>query len=314
MSKSPDAFRTISEVADWLGIQAHVLRFWESKFNQVKPVKRAGGRRYYRPADMELLGGIRKLLHDDGMTIKGVQKVLREQGVAHVSALSQPLDNIVSDEPELDATDATVLHFKSNSARVEDMAAAEAHADALFEEAAASEPEPEPEPEPAPELPSFLHRRQTMPDDAAPEAEPALESAPDESPEPESDPTSAPDEAPPSDISTQTAPDPAPTPEPEPEPEPEPAPEQSDAITADTESPAEQTPAPAPEPEEETGPLTRIIDAPDPPETDAIPYTPGLLAHLAKLGDLTPEQARAMAPELAALRAWADRAMASPYS
>ncbi len=58
MSKSPDAFRTISEVADWLGIQAHVLRFWESKFTQVKPIKRAGGRRYYRPADMLLLGGI----------------------------------------------------------------------------------------------------------------------------------------------------------------------------------------------------------------------------------------------------------------
>ena len=74
MGKSAEAFRTISEVADWLGVPAHVLRFWESKFTQVKPVKRAGGRRYYRPADMRLLGGIRKLLHDDGMTIKGVQK------------------------------------------------------------------------------------------------------------------------------------------------------------------------------------------------------------------------------------------------
>jgi DNA-binding transcriptional MerR regulator len=95
MSKSPDAFRTISEVADWLGIQAHVLRFWESKFNQIKPVKRAGGRRYYRPSDMELLGGIKKLLHDDGMTIKGVQKMLREHGVAHVSEFSQPLDQSV---------------------------------------------------------------------------------------------------------------------------------------------------------------------------------------------------------------------------
>jgi DNA-binding transcriptional MerR regulator len=93
MSKSPDAFRTISEVADWLGVQAHVLRFWESKFSQVKPVKRAGGRRYYRPADMLLLGGIRKLLHDDGLTIKGVQKILREQGMAYVSDLSLPLDD-----------------------------------------------------------------------------------------------------------------------------------------------------------------------------------------------------------------------------
>ena len=96
MKKSADAFRTISEVADWLGVQTHVLRFWESKFSHVKPVKRAGGRRYYRPADMLLLGGIRKLLHDDGLTIKGVQKLLREEGVPHVSNLSQPLDDLTA--------------------------------------------------------------------------------------------------------------------------------------------------------------------------------------------------------------------------
>ncbi|MDB9943994.1 MerR family transcriptional regulator [Octadecabacter sp.] len=87
MSKSPDAFRTISEVSDLLDTPAHVLRFWESKFTQVKPVKRAGGRRYYRPADVDLLAGIKKLLHDDGMTIKGAQKLLREQGVKHVLAI-----------------------------------------------------------------------------------------------------------------------------------------------------------------------------------------------------------------------------------
>ena len=92
MSKSADAFRTISEVADWLGVQAHVLRFWESKFTQIKPVKRAGGRRYYRPADMLLLGGIRKLLHKDGLTIKEVQAILRDLGIAHVSQLSHELD------------------------------------------------------------------------------------------------------------------------------------------------------------------------------------------------------------------------------
>ncbi len=96
MGKSPDAFRTISEVAEWLETQAHVLRFWESKFTQVKPVKRAGGRRYYRPADMLLLGGIKKLLHEDGMTIKGAQKLLREHGIKHVSAMSQPLDDVLS--------------------------------------------------------------------------------------------------------------------------------------------------------------------------------------------------------------------------
>lgn len=94
MSKSPDAFRTISEVADWLGLEAHVLRFWESKFAQVKPVKRAGGRRYYRPADMLLLGGIKKLLHEDGLTIKGAQKLLREKGVAFVADQSPPLDDL----------------------------------------------------------------------------------------------------------------------------------------------------------------------------------------------------------------------------
>jgi DNA-binding transcriptional MerR regulator len=90
--KSPDAFRTISEVAAWLDTPAHVLRFWESKFPQIKPVKRAGGRRYYRPSDMALIGGIKRLLHDDGMTIKGVQKILREQGVRHVATLSPPID------------------------------------------------------------------------------------------------------------------------------------------------------------------------------------------------------------------------------
>jgi len=87
VAKSPDAFRTISEVADWLDTPAHVLRFWESKFPQIKPVKRAGGRRYYRPEDMALLGGIKTLLHEDGLTIKGAQKLLREKGVRHVSAL-----------------------------------------------------------------------------------------------------------------------------------------------------------------------------------------------------------------------------------
>ena len=108
MSKSPDAFRTISEVADWLGVQAHVLRFWESRFTQVKPVKRAGGRRYYRPADMRLLGGIKKLLHEDGITIKGVQRILREQGVNHVASLSQGLED---DAPEVAASDETVIPF-----------------------------------------------------------------------------------------------------------------------------------------------------------------------------------------------------------
>ena len=84
MSKSADAFRTISEVADVLDVQKHVLRFWEVKFPQIRPMKRGGGRRYYRPEDMVLLRGIQHLLHAEGYTIKGVQKILREQGVEQV--------------------------------------------------------------------------------------------------------------------------------------------------------------------------------------------------------------------------------------
>lgn len=103
MPKSKDAFRTISEVAEWLDTQPHVLRFWESKFTQVRPVKRAGGRRYYRPADMVLLGGIKSLLHDDGMTIKGVQKLLREKGIKEISALSRALDDDLDDTIDMDA-------------------------------------------------------------------------------------------------------------------------------------------------------------------------------------------------------------------
>lgn len=84
LEKSPQAFRTISEVSTTLDVPQHVLRFWETKFAQVKPLKRGGGRRYYRPEDVDLLRGIRTLLYADGLTIKGVQKVLREQGVRTV--------------------------------------------------------------------------------------------------------------------------------------------------------------------------------------------------------------------------------------
>lgn len=86
MNKSADAFRTIGEVADELDVPKHVLRFWESKFPQIRPMKRGGGRRYYRPEDMELLRGIRHLLHAEGYTIKGVQKILREHGIDQVKA------------------------------------------------------------------------------------------------------------------------------------------------------------------------------------------------------------------------------------
>lgn len=100
MAKSRDAFRTISEVSDVLETPAHVLRFWESKFSQIKPVKRAGGRRYYRPDDVSLLAGIKHLLHDDGMTIKGAQKLLRDKGVKHVISIGEGLDAPVQTMPQ----------------------------------------------------------------------------------------------------------------------------------------------------------------------------------------------------------------------
>lgn len=87
--KGPDAFRTISEVAGELDVPQHVLRFWETRFSQVRPMKRGGGRRYYRPEDVALLKGIRTLLYGDGFTIKGVQRILREKGVQHVSAIGR---------------------------------------------------------------------------------------------------------------------------------------------------------------------------------------------------------------------------------
>ncbi len=89
VEKSADAFRTISEAATELDLPQHVLRFWETRFSQIKPLKRGGGRRYYRPDDLLLLKGIRHLLYDRGFTIKGVKKVLKDQGVRQVIAIGQ---------------------------------------------------------------------------------------------------------------------------------------------------------------------------------------------------------------------------------
>jgi DNA-binding transcriptional MerR regulator len=87
--KSPEAFRTISEVADMLDVPQHVLRFWETRFSQIRPIKRAGGRRFYRPEDVDLLRGIRLLLYFEGYTIRGAQKILREKGVRYTAALGR---------------------------------------------------------------------------------------------------------------------------------------------------------------------------------------------------------------------------------
>jgi DNA-binding transcriptional MerR regulator len=88
LDKAPDAFRTISEVAGDLDIPQHVLRFWETRFSQIKPMKRSGGRRYYRPDDVDLLKGIRRLLYGEGYTIRGVQRILKEHGIGSVQRLA----------------------------------------------------------------------------------------------------------------------------------------------------------------------------------------------------------------------------------
>ncbi|EPX83643.1 MerR family transcriptional regulator [Salipiger mucosus] len=201
MSKSRDAFRTISEVAELLDTPAHVLRFWESKFTQVKPVKRAGGRRYYRPGDIGLLAGIKKLLHDDGMTIKGVQKVLREKGVRHVSGLvpaptevaaEEEVAEMIEDAPYTEAPEesGTVLPFVAPDSppRAEPTVAESAVPDqAEAPEAAPAEDGEWPEAEPSDtdmptepvsddafDAPEPISAGAAMPPEMAPEAEDTL--------------------------------------------------------------------------------------------------------------------------------------------
>ena len=103
--KAPEAFRTISEVADDLDVPQHVLRFWESRFREIRPMKRGGGRRYYRPDDVDLLRGIRHLLYGEGYTIRGVQRLLREQGLRFVQSVwqpgaPQPARQLAEDQPD----------------------------------------------------------------------------------------------------------------------------------------------------------------------------------------------------------------------
>jgi DNA-binding transcriptional MerR regulator len=100
VEKAPDAFRTISEVATDLDVPQHVLRFWESRFREIKPMKRGGGRRYYRPDDIALLRGIRHLLYGEGYTIRGVQRIIREQGVKFVQASGHPVVRHAQPEPD----------------------------------------------------------------------------------------------------------------------------------------------------------------------------------------------------------------------
>ena len=265
MTKSPDAFRTISEVADWLGIQAHVLRFWESKFVQVKPVKRAGGRRYYRPSDMLLLGGIKKLLHDDGLTIKGVQRMLRENGVSHVSELSQSLDeNARPVDGSADATDDDVVVSFANA-----RGRAPLSDDAEQFDMDLGEPAPEPTQDEAAEA---FEDTQAVSLDEAIEATSHQEhhEAPDDLEEESEHP--APDLPAFDDVKENVE-----TSEPVEEPE---------EVEAQSEDQPDQT--------EEGEPiadvaLIPVVDAPDPLADDQLDYTAGPITALAKLGELSPD-------------------------
>ena len=119
-AKNPDAFRTISEAADEIGVPQHVLRFWETKFSFVRPMKRAGGRRFYRPQDIQVLRGVRVLLHDEGYTIKGVQRLHKEQGVRRLVAASLgeggPPLAANTDEPEFETAAETAMDYPAEIA------------------------------------------------------------------------------------------------------------------------------------------------------------------------------------------------------
>jgi DNA-binding transcriptional MerR regulator len=127
--KSPDAFRTITEVADDLDVPQHVLRFWETRFPQIKPLKRGGGRRYYRPDDVDLLKGIRHLLYGEGYTIKGVQRILKEDGLRFVQGVGR--GERVPEAPRPAENARALLAPESRPERVEDSDAEEADEEPL---------------------------------------------------------------------------------------------------------------------------------------------------------------------------------------
>lgn len=127
MSKGPEAFRTISEAAEELNVPQHVLRFWETKFAFIRPMKRAGGRRFYRPQDIAVLKGVRRLLHDEGYTIKGVQRLHREQGLARLVAAGQGETPPLEAEGDREEAARDRLH-----AALADLEAAKARLDALL--------------------------------------------------------------------------------------------------------------------------------------------------------------------------------------
>ena len=134
MAKGPLAFRTISEAADELGVPQHVLRFWETKFSFIRPMKRAGGRRFYRPQDIQVLRGVCTLLHNEGYTIKGVQKLHKEQGIRHLVAAGQTPGSHAPDIelPEMDAPASPPENRGRLEEALADLEAVKARLDALL--------------------------------------------------------------------------------------------------------------------------------------------------------------------------------------
>jgi DNA-binding transcriptional MerR regulator len=115
-AKSPEAFRTISEVAETLNAPQHVLRFWETRFSQIRPMKRGGGRRFYRPVDVDLLKGIRHLLYGQGYTIRGVQRILKENGTAHVVEIGR--STVRAGEPQAAANEPPSIAISPRKPRI----------------------------------------------------------------------------------------------------------------------------------------------------------------------------------------------------
>jgi len=133
VAKGPNAFRTISEAADELGVPQHVLRFWETKFSFIRPMKRAGGRRFYRPQDIAILRGVHVLLHSEGYTIKGVQKLHKEQGVKRLAAAGLPDEPVAGMQPEpADTTDLAPESRERLEHALSDLEAVKARLDALL--------------------------------------------------------------------------------------------------------------------------------------------------------------------------------------
>ena len=157
IEKSSEAFRTISEVAEELDLPQHVLRFWEPRFAQIKPMKRGGGRRYYRPEDINLLKGIRFLLYGEGYTIKGVQRILKEQGVRHVATVWEEMAQESEDAPAPEPTtlQAPIQQAPIQQAPIQQVPVTQAQ----IPQAAPSPAEDEPEP--------VTTREPQMPPDAA---------------------------------------------------------------------------------------------------------------------------------------------------